>query len=93
MKLNPQQIKSLSEEVVSELEKKRFLKLTVTPETAVSEVEQAVIADLKVEDRLNEEVKDLLQVYAREIEQGRVDYKTMFEMVKKKLVRERGLVL
>jgi len=35
----------------------------------------------------------MLKVYEQQIEQGQVDYQKMFQMVKQKLVRERGLIL
>ncbi|MHB8173676.1 MAG: DUF507 family protein [Nitrospirota bacterium] len=93
MRLTGQQIQSVSEEVVREAVRRRALKLLVPEEEAFSLVEKAIADDLMVEDRLNEEVKDILKQYEKEIEQGRADYKTIFDLVKKKLVRERGLVL
>jgi len=93
MRLTQQQIRSVSEGVVKEAVRRRALKLLVPDEEAFTLVEKAIAEDLMVEDRLNEEVKQILKTYEREIEQGRADYKTMFDLVKKKLVRERGLVL
>jgi hypothetical protein len=45
------------------------------------------------EDKINDEVRGMLKAYEKEFAAGRADYKTMFDMVKKKLVRDRGLVL
>jgi len=93
MRLTQQQIKKLSEQLVSDIEKREVAELVFPADEAASVVAQAIADDLRVEDKLNEEVKDILKSYEREIEQGRMDYKTMFDMVKKKLVRERGLIL
>ncbi len=93
MRLTGQQIRSVSEVVVKEAVRRKVIRLIVPEEEAFAMVEKAITEDLIVEDRLNEEVKDILKQYEREIEQGRADYKTMFDMVKKKLVRERGLVI
>ena len=93
MKLSQHQIKALAAEVLADVEKKKLIKLNVSHEAAIELIEKGIADDLSVEDRLNEEVKDLLKVYEREIEQGKADYKTMFDLVKKKLVRERGIVL
>jgi hypothetical protein len=38
-------------------------------------------------------VRQLLKAYEQQIEQGQVDYHKMFQMVKQKLVRERGIIL
>ena len=50
-------------------------------------------ADLMVEDMLNEEVKTLLESKTQEYERDMMDYGRVFQMVKSKLVRERGLIL
>jgi hypothetical protein len=46
-----------------------------------------------VEDRLNEEVRELLKRHASDIERGRMDYRKLFELTKQRLVKERNLVL
>jgi len=46
-----------------------------------------------VEDRLSDEVRLLLKQHEAEIERGRMDYRALFELTKKKLVKERNLVL
>mgnify|MGYP003343629110 CR=1 FL=1 len=59
----------------------------------VAALDQAITDELSVEDRLNAEVRQMLKAYDKQIEQGQVDYQKMFQMVKQKLVRERGLIL
>jgi len=59
----------------------------------VDALEQAITQELSVEDRVNAEVRQLLKAYEQQIEQGQVDYQKMFQMVKQKLVRERGIIL
>ncbi len=93
MRLTSQQIRLVSEDVVKEAVRRKVVRLIVPEKEAFALVEKAITEDLMVEDRLNDEVKDILKQHEREIEQGRMDYKTMFDLVKKKLVRERGLVL
>ena len=39
------------------------------------------------------DVEKILEGYKREIDRGQVDYHQMFLMVKKKLARERGIIL
>ena len=59
-------------------------------ETIISGI---IIEDLMIEDRLNEEVKILLESKTEEYERSMMDYGRVFQMVKSKLVRERGLIL
>ena len=46
-----------------------------------------------VEDRLNDEVRQLLEEHADKMAGGSVEYHEMFKLVKAKLVRERKLIL
>ncbi|MDA2932047.1 DUF507 family protein [Nitrospinae bacterium AH-259-F20] len=52
-----------------------------------------IIDDLSVEDRLNEEVREILEQHQEKIDRGNIDYHKMFLMIKRKLAQERGLVL
>jgi len=93
MRLNRYQIKWLSEDIVAGLEKSGLVDFLIAHGDAVAKTEAAVTEELMVEDRLDEEVKDILTAHKSEIEQGRVDYNTMFDMIKRKLVKERGLII
>lgn len=56
-------------------------------------VEQLITEELSVEDRVNEEVREVLKQYETEIDKGRLDYRKLFDLTKKKLVAERNIVL
>jgi hypothetical protein len=56
-------------------------------------IREVITEDLQVEDRLNDEVKELLRAFSSEFNKGEADYQKMFTMVKRKLVQERGLIL
>ncbi|MDC0946071.1 DUF507 family protein [Nitrospinaceae bacterium] len=64
-----------------------------TPDKLESIIVSIVTEDLMVEDLLNEEVKTLLESKTEEYERSMMDYGRVFQMVKSKLVRERGLIL
>jgi uncharacterized protein len=49
--------------------------------------------ELMVEDRINDEVRQILKKFEPEIEKGRLDYRKLFDMTKQKLVRERNVIL
>ncbi len=46
-----------------------------------------------VEDRLNEEVREMLMQHASEMERSNITYTEMFKMLKKKMAREKGIIL
>ncbi len=66
---------------------------TVPMEKFIEKTEEIMTEELTVEDRLNDEVREILKKFAADIEQGRMDYRKLFELTKQKLVKERNLVL
>ena len=83
----------LSKRIVDTLVTKELIKPAVSIKKLLSETEEIILTELTVEDRLNEEVRELLKKHASEIEQGRLDYRRLFEITKQKLVKERNLIL
>ena len=67
-------------------------------ETAVADqltqrVRQAMADELSVEERLNEEVREILGRYADDMRRTGASYQEMYKKVKGQLARERRLVL
>ena len=62
------------------------------PEKLEAIINDLIIDDLMVEDRLNDEVKLLLESITEEYERSMMDYGRVFQLVKSKLARERGLI-
>jgi hypothetical protein len=85
----PIMAKRISENLLS----KHMISPTVPVDKFVEKTEEIMTEELMVEDRLNEEVRELLKKFASDIEQGRMDYRRLFELTKQKLVKERNLVL
>jgi hypothetical protein len=54
---------------------------------------QVMLDELGVEDRLNEEVRKILEQHAEEMKRTGAAYDEMFKKVKKQLVRDRKVVL
>jgi hypothetical protein len=83
----------LSKKIVDNIVAKGLVKPAVPDEKLLSEASEIILEELTVEDRLNEEVRELLKGHASEIEKGRLDYRRLFELTKHKLVKERNLIL
>ena len=81
--------KRIADSIIS----KDLVKITVPSEKFLSETEELIMQELSVEDRLNEEVREILKKHSSEIEQGRLDYRKLFDLTKQKLVKERSIVL
>jgi hypothetical protein len=83
----------LTKKIIDNILSKHLVKPVVTQEKLLSEAEELLLDELSVEDRLNEEVREMLKSYASEIEKGRLDYRRLFDLTKQKLVKEKNLVL
>lgn len=93
MKLSKERINRLSRILTERLIGQKFIESPLSSKEIVKRIEEAVTEDLIGEDRLNMEVREILKTYEAEIEEGNLDYQKMFLLVKKQLIRERGLIL
>lgn len=83
----------LAKRIIENIVSKELVSPTISLEKLISEAEAIILDELMVEDRLNEEVREILKSHAYEIEKGKLDYRKLFELTKQKLVKERNLVL
>ena len=93
MRITKEFVATLSKKVVRSLQDKDLIIWEEAIDKLETIVAGIIIEDLMVEDRLNEEVKTLLESKTEEYERSMMDYGRVFQMVKSKLVRERGLIL
>jgi uncharacterized protein len=69
-------------------------KIEVESEPRLVEGLARVITDeMQLEDKLNEEVREVLIQHASEMERSNITYTEMFKMVKRKMAKEKGIVL
>ncbi|MDA8078447.1 MAG: DUF507 family protein [Nitrospiraceae bacterium] len=83
----------LVKRITNNLVAREMVKPTVSMEKFIAEAELIIMQELTVEDRLNDEVRELLKHHATDIERGRMDYRKLFDLTKQRLVKERNLVL
>jgi hypothetical protein len=93
VRLSKERVRHIAESMAGRLQQEGYLDLTGDLNAFIDALNRAMTEELSLEDRLNAEVRQMLKVYEQQIEQGQVDYQKMFQMVKQKLVRERGLIL
>ena len=72
---------------------KGLVEVSVDTDQFVAASEAIILDELMVEDRLNDEVREMLKQYEREIDSKRLDYRKLFDMTKHKLVRERSIII
>jgi hypothetical protein len=66
---------------------------TKAPEAVSQRVRQRMMEELTVEDRLNDEVREILTQHQDEMRRTGVSYQEMYKKVKGQLARDRKLVL
>jgi hypothetical protein len=88
----------LAREFVAYLSRQLVSKLTPgiietpNPELVVEKIADVINEELAVEDRLNDEVRDLLSQYAEYMRQQNVSYQEMFRRIKKTLISQRKII-
>lgn len=83
----------MAKQIVNNLAGKGLIEPAVSVEQLIEETGNLILDELAVEDRLNEEVRQLLKKYESEIAKGKLDFRKLFDMTKQKLVRERNIIL
>ena len=83
----------LAGEIIEALLRKDLIELKSSKDQVLALLEELIIEELMVEDRLNQEVREMLKQYDAEIEKGRLDFRRLFDMTKKKIVNDRNIIL
>jgi|YelNatPaOPRAMG01_1025707.scaffolds.fasta_scaffold01486_2 hypothetical protein len=93
MRLNNEEIKELSNFLAKTLMEKNLLVKQVKLEDIRLDIYNIILEDMKMEDKLNEEVKDIMERYESELKSGKLDYNKLFNMIKQQIIKERKLVI
>ena len=92
MALRREYVHLLSKKIVEELVKLEMIEIPDGFDLA-EQLFPVMDAEVNLEDRINEEVRLLLNQYQDQMRQSGASYQEMFKLIKNKLVRERKLVL
>ncbi len=65
---------------------------TSNPAVAGAVIAQTIEEDLSIEDRLNEEVRELLEQYSEYMRRENVSYQEMFRRVKNQMLAQRKVI-
>ena len=93
MKLKKERIAILAKTIVEGLIKGGFISVEIREEDIINRMVNTITEEMMIEDSLNEEVREILKKHSKELEHGSVNYEKMFQMVKNKLVREKGIII
>ena len=93
MRLSKEMIRQIAGDIGSSLQSKNLVKFLASPDAVAGKIADCIAEDLSAEDRLDDEVKKILASHDAEIAKGGMDYRKIFEMTKRKIADERGIVL
>lgn len=93
MRISRGRIELMAKSIVQRLVAQQAITARGVEEALVARVVGIVEQELALEDRLNQEARELMRQYQRQIESGQIDYQRLFTMIKRQLAKERGVVL
>ena len=92
MALRKEYVRLLSAKLAEDLVKQEMIEVPEGLDLA-DQIFQVMDAEINLEDRINEEVRTLLNQYGDQMRQSGASYQEMFKLIKNKLVKERKIVL
>ena len=92
MRLNRNQIEHLASVILRNLAKEGKI-IVEDKGRLLEEVTNVLLDEFQKEDRLDQEVREILSKHMEKIRRENIEYQAMFKEVKKKLAREKGIVL
>lgn len=94
MLLNRDYVGHMASEVVKKLlEDKQVDIKEKDQETVITRVRLRMLEEITIEDKINEEVRNILTQYQDEMRRTGVSYQEMFKKVKGQIARDRKLIL
>lgn len=93
MKLTKEQVEKISALILESLKEKNLIVFKADEKNVLEKINDVILEDLRAEDDLDKEVEEILKSHTGQIDSQRLDYRKMFNMIKGKLARERGIVI
>ena len=92
MRLSKNQIEHMAFVIIRNLIKEKKI-LTENKSKLVEKLETLIFEEFQKEDKLDQEVRNILNQHMEKIRKDNIEYQTMFRMIKTKLAKEKGIVL
>ena len=92
MQLSKEYVAYLAREIVKKLKKGEFIEADHDG-PVIERVHSALLEEISLEDRINDEVRAILEAYSDEMRKSGANYQEMFKKVKNELVRKYKAVL
>ena len=91
MKTQKQMVDFLAKTIVTELVKRRKVILKTEESKLIENIAEILLKDLHLEEEINSQVREILKEHSQKLNNANVDYNRMFNLIKKKIMEEKGL--
>jgi uncharacterized protein len=92
MRLSKNEIDHMGFSIVKNLIKENKIKIK-DKNSLVEYVQQLIFDEFQIEEKLDQEVRQILNQHREKIRSENIEYQTMFRMIKSKLAKEKNIVL
>ena len=92
MRLSPDEIQYISRKIVKTLTADRRIEVDDN-DRVIEGIARVITEELQVEDRLNEEVREVLVQHSAQMDRSDITYSEMFKKVKRELAKQKGIIL
>ena len=92
MKLAKTEIQIIAKRIIDQLLEMEIIEVD-DEQAAIGSLNKVIVDDMSVEDRLNDEIRALLEEYSTDMDKSGLEFHRMFKLLKSKFVRERNLIL
>ena len=92
MRLSPDEIQYISRKIVKTLTTAQRIEVD-DADLVIEGIARVITEELQVEDRLNEEVREVLVEHSAQMDRSDITYSEMFKKVKRELAKQKGIIL
>jgi hypothetical protein len=92
MRLTENEIEFIARKIVKTLVSEGKLEVD-DANRVIGGIIQVIVEELRVEDQLNEEVRQTLLEHTQQMERSDITYSFMFNKVKRELAKKKGIIL
>ncbi len=92
MRLNKNQIEHMAFYIVRNLIKEEKI-IADNKNKLADDMTNLIIEEFQKEDKLDQEVREILSKHMEKIRKENIEYQTMFRMLKSKLAKEKNIIL
>ena len=93
MRLKKEQVDKISHLVVKALQGKKLATFKVSEGKILTKIFEIIAKNLEEENKIDEQVRKLMEQYQSQIASGQLDRQKVFQMIKKQLVKEKNFII